>query len=186
MHKTIFTLSLLVASPFVIANNFELESSDIKPNSLIKNEQVFNGFGCTGNNISPALSWKNAPKDTKSFALLVHDPDAPTGGSGWWHWVVINIPAAANSLPSGAGKSDGSAVLPGSIQIATDFGTPGWGGPCPPIGDKPHRYNFTLHALKIEKLDIAAGATAALVGYMVNANSIGQASFTGLYERKNQ
>ncbi|AXS79568.1 YbhB/YbcL family Raf kinase inhibitor-like protein [Dechloromonas sp. HYN0024] len=184
MRKTVIALSLLVASPFALADSFKLTSPDIKPNSVISNEQVFNGFGCTGNNISPALSWKNPPKDTKSFALLVHDPDAPTGGSGWWHWVVINLPASASSLPSGAGKSDGSAALPGSTQITTDFGGPGWGGPCPPIGDKPHRYNFTLHALKVDKLELPAGATAALAGYMINANSIGKASLTGLFGRQ--
>jgi Raf kinase inhibitor-like YbhB/YbcL family protein len=87
-------------------------------------------------------------------------------------------------LPSGAGKSDGSAVHPGSTQITTDFGGPGWGGPCPPIGDKPHRYNFTLHALKVDKLELPTGATAALAGYMINANSIGKASLTGLFGRQ--
>jgi hypothetical protein len=138
--------------------------------------QVFNGFVCIGNNISPALSWKNSPKNTKSCALLVHDPDAPTGGSGWWHWVVINIPATTTTLPSGAGKSGGSAMPSGATQVATDFGFAGWGGPCPPVGDKAHRYNFTLHALKTEKLDLPSAATSALAGFMVNANSIGKAT----------
>lgn len=184
MRKRVLALSLLLASQFALADSFKLASPDIKANGVIKNEQVFNGFGCTGNNVSPALSWQNPPKGTKSFALLVHDPDAPTGGSGWWHWVVINIPATADTLPAGAGKADGSAALPGSSQIATDFGAPGWGGPCPPVGDKPHRYHFTLHALKVEKLELPTGATAALAGYMVNANSIGKASLTGLYGRK--
>jgi Raf kinase inhibitor-like YbhB/YbcL family protein len=145
---------------------------------------VFNGFGCTGGNISPALEWKNAPKGTKSFALLVHDPDAPTGGSGWWHWVVINLPADTTKLAGGAGKADGSALPAGTAQINTDFGGPGWGGPCPPVGDKPHHYHFTLHALKVEKLELPPGATAALAGYMVNANSLGKAKLTGLYGRK--
>lgn len=184
MRKTVLALSLLLTSPLALADRFKLDSPDIKPNGIVKNEQVFNGFGCTGNNVSPALSWKNPPKDTKSFALLVHDPDAPTGGSGWWHWVVINIPATASALPGGAGKADGSAALHGSTQISTDFGAPGWGGPCPPVGDKAHRYNFTLHALKVDKLELPAGATAALAGYMVNANSIGKATLTGLYGRK--
>ena len=162
---------------------FNLESPDIKGKAKIAEEQVFNGFGCSGKNVSPALKWSAAPKGAKSFALLVHDPDAPTGGAGWWHWVVINIPADAAALDKGAGKADGTGLPKGAAQVNTDFGGPGWGGPCPPAGDKPHRYNFTLHALKVDKLDIPAGATASLAGFMVNASSIGKASFTGMYGR---
>jgi Raf kinase inhibitor-like YbhB/YbcL family protein len=114
---------------------------------------------------------------------MVHDPDAPTGGSGWWHWVVTDIPATVDALPTGAGASDGSKAIPGTRQISTDFGQPGWGGPCPPVGDKPHRYVFTLYALDVPKLDLPAGATAALVGYMANSHSLGKASLTGLYGR---
>jgi Raf kinase inhibitor-like YbhB/YbcL family protein len=181
--------SLLLAAGLSLAGGalaepFKLSSADIKPNAPIADEQVFEGFGCTGKNLSPALKWTGAPKGTKSFALLVHDPDAPTGGAGWWHWVMTNIPADAAELPKGAGKADGSALPKGALQINTDFGGPGWGGPCPPVGDKPHHYNFTLHALKVDKLDLPQGATAALAGFMINANSIGKASFTGTYARK--
>lgn len=166
------------------AEQFKPTSPDIKPGGTIAEEQVFNGFGCSGKNISPALKWSGAPKGTKSLALLVHDPDAPTGGAGWWHWLVIDIPAAATELKKDAGKADGSNLPAGAVQIATDFGTPGWGGPCPPPGDKPHRYNFTLHALKVEKLEVPKDAKASLVGFMVNANSIGKATLTGKYGRK--
>jgi Raf kinase inhibitor-like YbhB/YbcL family protein len=176
--------TLFMASFAAAAQQFILASPDIKPNARIKDEQVFNGFGCTGKNISPTLEWKNAPKGTKSYALLVHDPDAPTGGSGWWHWLVVNIPADVTKLPAGAGGADGSAVPKGAQQVNTDFGAPGWGGPCPPAGDKPHRYNFTVYALKVDKLDLPQGATAALAGFMVNANSLGTATLTGLYSRK--
>lgn len=165
------------------AQPFKLASPDIKPNATIADEQVYNGFGCTGKNLSPALRWSGAPKGTKSFALLVHDPDAPTGGAGWWHWVMINIPPNVNALEKDAGRADGTRLPPGAVQIATDFGTPGWGGPCPPAGDKPHRYRFTLYALKIEKLDLPKGATASLAGFMINANSIGKATLTGRYGR---
>lgn len=165
------------------ADSFKLSSADIKPNATIAEEQVFAGFGCSGKNISPALKWSGAPKDTKSFALLVHDPDAPTGGAGWWHWVVANIPAEAAELPKGAGNP-GGPLPKGAAQINTDFGGPGWGGPCPPVGDKPHRYHFTLHALKADKLDLPAGASASLAGFMINANSIGKATLTGRYGRK--
>lgn len=165
------------------AQKFKLSSPDIKPGGKIAGEQVFNGFGCTGKNVSPALKWSGAPKGTKSFALLVHDPDAPTGGAGWWHWVVVNIPADTKELKKGAGGAGGE--LPGgAVQIATDFGVPGWGGPCPPAGDKPHRYNFTVYALKVEKLDLPEGARASLAGFMVNANAIGKARLTGKFGRK--
>jgi Raf kinase inhibitor-like YbhB/YbcL family protein len=166
------------------AGGFTLSSADIKPNATISNKHVFKGFGCEGDNISPALSWSGAPKDTKSFALLVHDPDAPTGGSGWWHWQVYNIPVSANTLEQGAGTADGAKMPAGSVQAKTDFGAPGWGGPCPPPGHGKHRYQFTLHALKTEKLDLPADAAGPMVGYMVNANSIGKAKLTGLYGRK--
>ena len=180
---------LLLAAGLVLAGGvraqaFKLASPDIKPNAPIADEQVFAGFGCTGKNISPALKWSGAPQGTRSFALLVHDPDAPTGGAGWWHWVVTNIPAETTELPKGAGKADGSALPKGAAQINTDFGGPGWGGPCPPVGDKPHRYNFSLHALKVDKLDLPQGATAALAGFTINANSIGKATLTGTYGRK--
>jgi hypothetical protein len=163
---------------------FRLTSTDIKPGGTIAAEQTFNGFGCTGQNVSPALEWSGAPKDTKSFAVLVHDPDAPTGGAGWWHWVVFNIPATATKLPKGAGKADGSDMPAGAASGVTDFGSPGYGGPCPPAGDKPHRYVFTVYALKTDKLDVPKGATASLVGFMVNANAIGKATLTGMYGRK--
>lgn len=178
----VLALTATAAQP-ALAAAFTLSSPDIRPGGRMSDAQMFNGFGCTGQNISPALSWKGAPAGTKGYALLVHDPDAPTGGSGWWHWLVINIPASATGLPAGAGKPDGAALPAGAIQTNTDFGGPGWGGPCPPVGDKPHRYHFTLYALKTDKLELPAGATAALAGYMVNANSLGKARFTGLYGR---
>ena len=162
---------------------FTLQSHDIPANSTIENKFVFNGFGYEGNNISPDLTWSNAPEGTKSFALQVHDPDAPTGGSGWWHWVIINIPANVHSLASNAGVADGSQLPSGASHINTDFGAPGWGGPCPPQGCAPHRYNFTLHALSVEQLELPAGATAALAGFMINAHSIGQANFTAFYPK---
>jgi Raf kinase inhibitor-like YbhB/YbcL family protein len=166
------------------APQFKLTSPDIRPNGPIALEQVYNGFGCSGQNISPALKWSGAPKDTKSFALLVHDPDAPTGGAGWWHWVVVNIPADTTELRKDAGRAGGSNLPQGATQVATDYGTPGWGGPCPPVGDKPHRYNFTLYALKTDRLDVQDATTASLAGYMVNAHSIGKARLTGKYGRK--
>jgi Raf kinase inhibitor-like YbhB/YbcL family protein len=119
------------------AAGLTLTSADIKAGGSIANEQVFKGFGCTGGNLSPALSWSGAPAATKSFAVSIYDPDAPTG-SGWWHWVVFNIPAGTTSLPKGAGDVEKKLMPAGAIQSRTDFGTGGYGGPCPPAGDKPH------------------------------------------------
>lgn len=179
-------LSLWIAAYGVAAHaseEFILNSPDFTRQGELKDEHSFNGFGCTGRNLSPALEWSGPPVGTRSFALLVHDPDAPTGGSGWWHWVVVNLPATARQLPAGAGRADGGGLPPGAEQVRTDFGIAGWGGPCPPAGDAPHRYGFTLHALKVEKIDLPAGATAALAGYLVNANSLGNATLTGTYGR---
>ena len=175
------TAAILACNGLAQAAGFTLASPTIKPGARIAEAQVFDGFGCTGQNVSPALKWSGAPKGTRSYALTVYDPDAPTG-SGWWHWVVVNIPANVTELPEGAGT--GAGRLPaGALQVRTDFGKPGWGGPCPPQGDKPHRYVFTLHALKTEKLDLPADATAALAGFMINANKLRTATFTGTYGR---
>lgn len=166
------------------AQHFRLSSSDFKRNGTIAMEQVFNGFGCKGGNISPELKWSGAPRGTRSFAVFVHDPDAPTGGAGWWHWLVLNIPATVHELKKDAGKTDGSNLPAGAVQVTTSFGAPGWGGPCPPVGDRPHRYHFTVYALKVEKIDLPQGATAELAGYMVNGNAIGKARLTGRFGRR--
>ncbi|HEY0713604.1 MAG TPA: YbhB/YbcL family Raf kinase inhibitor-like protein [Polyangia bacterium] len=179
-----FALALAASAPAIAAGKFKLTSNEIKPNSTLTNKQVFNSFGCTGENLSPHLAWTDPPEGTKSFVLTVYDPDAPTG-SGWWHWVVYDIPAAITELPAGAGS--GKADLPkGASQGRTDFGSKGFGGACPPPGDKPHRYIFTLHALKVEKLEVPPDASAAMIGFMTNANSIGKATFTAKYSRPKQ
>jgi Raf kinase inhibitor-like YbhB/YbcL family protein len=182
MRRLVAVVALALATPALAAGKFTLTSKDVKPGAMLTDQQVFNGFGCSGANLSPELSWQNAPKDTKSFVLTVYDPDAPTG-SGWWHWVVYDIPASAKELPQGAGS--GKAALPeGAKQARTDFGAPGFGGACPPPGDKPHRYIFTIHALKLDKLEVPADASPALIGFMTKANSLGSASFTAKYARK--
>jgi Raf kinase inhibitor-like YbhB/YbcL family protein len=175
------TVMMVSAAQAQAPSEFTLASPDIANGKKIPDAQIFNSFGCSGQNISPALSWSNAPAGTKSFALLVHDPDAPTG-SGWWHWIAYNIPADATSLPAGAGDPK-KHLMPGqTVQGRTDFGTPGYGGPCPPPG-KPHHYYFRLYALKVPKLDLPADATAAFIGFNVNANSLGKAELLGLYGR---
>jgi Raf kinase inhibitor-like YbhB/YbcL family protein len=179
---TRLAMLFLAALPYaaLAAGSFTLESAEVKPNSTIAEAQIFKGFGCEGGNVSPSLNWKNAPAGAKSFAVTVYDPDAPTG-SGWWHWVVFNIPASVTSLPKGVGNPASGQTPSGAVQSKTDYGKPGYGGPCPPKGDKPHRYIFTVYALKVDKIDVDENASAAMVGYMINANKIDKASFTATY-----
>ena len=163
------------------AEKFVLKSADIPPNAKIAVKHVYKGFGCEGGNVSPALEWSGAPAGTKSFAITMYDPDAPTG-SGWWHWVVYNIPAATGSLPAGAGDAKKGLMPKGAVQGRTDYGSVGYGGPCPPPG-KPHHYNFRLYALKVPKLEVPEGASAALIAFNVRAQALGEAQLTGMYGR---
>ena len=180
--RTPLAAALLGAAGLASAADFTLTSASIQPGGTLGEAHVFNGFGCSGKNISPALIWSGAPAGTKSFAVTVYDPDAPTG-SGWWHWVVYNLPASTTQLPSGAGSADGKQLPAGAVQGRTDFGTQGYGGACPPPGHPAHRYQFTVHALDVEKLELPADATAALIGYMVNSHRLGSASFQVMYGR---
>lgn len=157
---------------------FVLTSPDFTDGATLPQAQVYNGMGQTGQNVSPALEWKNAPAGTKSFVVTVYDPDAPTG-SGWWHWVVANIPSGVTALPEGAGSGKGG--LPeGAVQVRTDFGVPGYGGAAPPPGPA-HRYIFTVHALDVHGLDVKPDSSPALVGFMVHHHKLASASLTALY-----
>lgn len=161
------------------AAGFKLTVEGLDKGNKIGAKNVFNSFGCSGENVSPALAWTGAPADTKAFAVTVYDPDAPTG-SGWWHWVVYNIPADTTSLPEGAGSSGGKLPA-GAQQGRTDYGKPGYGGPCPPPG-KPHRYVFKVFALKAP-IEVPADASAAMVGFNLNGNKLAEASVTAKYGR---
>jgi Raf kinase inhibitor-like YbhB/YbcL family protein len=172
---------VLMASP-ASAAGFQVTSPVLKEMGTVGMEQVFSGFGCTGSNISPELHWQNAPKETKSFAVTVYDPDAPTG-SGWWHWLIFNIPPSVTSLSADAGKPDGGAAPKGVIQSVTDFGQRGYGGPCPPVGNKPHRYIFTVYALKVDQLPVKEDASGAMVGFYLNQNTLAKATLTATYGR---
>ena len=159
---------------------FRLWSNDLKEGDRLPEAQVFNGMGYTGGNRSPHLAWDEAPEGAKSFVVTMYDPDAPTG-SGWWHWVVINVPATAKELPAGSGS--GSNLPPGAMQTRPDFGAPGYGGAAPPPGP-PHRYIFTVHALKTERLDLDPEASGAMVGFMIYMNSLGRATLQTTYGKK--
>ena len=160
------------------AGNFTLLSDDLGGQFTIK--QVYNGFGCSGENISPQLRWKDAPEGTQSFAITMYDPDAPTG-SGWWHWIVFNIPKETTSIPANASRLK---LLPsGSMESVTSYGVGGFGGACPPRGDRPHRYVITVYALDVDRLDLGIESTPALVGYNLNAHAIQKSSIISYYGR---
>ena len=188
MRKIVLgTLALafgLLGAQAAFAQSMSLKSDEVSDGSTIKDAQVANVFGCKGGNISPSLSWSGAPSDTKSFALTVYDPDAPTG-SGFWHWVVFNIPPSTMSIPKDAGNVKKRLMPKGAIQSRTDFGTDGYGGPCPPQGDKPHHYIFTVYAVDEDKLTFAKdhNVSAAVVGFELHFHAKGKASFTATYGR---
>ncbi|KVD46827.1 kinase inhibitor [Burkholderia sp. ABCPW 11] len=196
LSVTSMVVSLAGAAVAESPARFELSSPDISAGSKIDNRFVLHAFGCTGENVSPELIWKNVPVGTRSLALQVYDPDAPTG-SGWWHWAVYNIPASATKLARGAGN-DPSRLPTGANPGANDFQNTGavgengnYGGPCPPVGDKPHRYVFTLFALSVDDIYAAAGipktGTAAVHGFALNKalgdKVLGRASFVAYYGR---
>jgi Raf kinase inhibitor-like YbhB/YbcL family protein len=156
---------------------FRLSSKDLKEGGRMPEAHVFNGMGHSGGNQSPELSWDGAPEGTKSFVLSVYDPDAPTG-SGFWHWVVANIPASVRELPAGAGS--GKGIPAGAVQTRTDMGQPGYVGAAPPPGPA-HHYIFTIHALKVEKIDVSPDTMPAMVGFMTHFNSLGKATLTVTY-----
>ncbi|MBP6006137.1 MAG: YbhB/YbcL family Raf kinase inhibitor-like protein [Rhodoferax sp.] len=190
-------LGLSLASLPAVAQSgtFTLSSPDLA-NGTFADKFILNGFGCKGGNVSPALVWSNVPAGTKSLALQIHDPDAPTG-AGFWHWTVYNIPPTTTALPQGAGNSPSTLPVPawGGATDFLDTGATGvngnYGGPCPPVGDKPHRYNFTLYALAVDDVQQAGGipktGTASLFSFVLNkglgANMLGKASFTATYGR---
>jgi Raf kinase inhibitor-like YbhB/YbcL family protein len=164
--------------------SFKVISNSFKDGDYLSNEFILSadfGHGCAGGNRSPHLKWSGAPEGTKSFAVTLYDPDAPTG-SGFWHWVMVNIPANVSELPEGAGSRRGRLPA-GALQTRTDFGEPGYGGPCPPQGDHPHRYLFTVFAVKIDTLDVKAETSAAVVGFNLHFNTLARADIMGLFKR---
>ncbi len=179
-HLRFAAALLVLLASSLEAQTFTLKSSDVGGQATI--QQVFSGFGCTGANVSPQLAWEHAPAGTKSFAVTMYDPDAPTG-SGWWHWLAWDIPATATSLPSNAGNVALNLAPKGTIQGVTDFGQPGYGGPCPPPGHGFHTYIITVYALKTEKLGLDANARPAVVGFTLTSQTLQKASIVMYYGR---
>lgn len=182
MKKTslILMLSLIFTTASFGQKTFTLSSNDLGGEAT--KTQEFNGFGCTGKNQSPQLLWKNAPEGTKSFAITMYDPDAPTG-SGFWHWVVFDIPANINELVTNAGNPELNLTPKGTIQSVTDYGIKGFGGPCPPKGHGFHQYIITIHALKTEKLGLDENINPAIVGFYLWNQTLAKASIIAYYKR---
>lgn len=163
----------------------KLTSDTFKDGDYLGNEHVLSadyGFGCAGGNVSPHLHWEGAPAGVKSFAVTCYDPDAPTG-SGFWHWIVVNIPPDVNDVPLGAGDPAGGNLPAGVMNIRNDTGQPGYAGPCPPEGDHPHRYIFTVFAVSTETLPVTEDASAAVVGFNLHFTTLEKATLMGLYKR---
>ncbi|WJN72439.1 YbhB/YbcL family Raf kinase inhibitor-like protein [Burkholderia anthina] len=145
------------------------------------NEHVYGGFGCHGQNVSPRISWAHVPRGTKSIVVTIFDPDAPTGGLGWTHWEIVNIPPSESSIEIGA--SGNPKLMPsGAVETLTDFGESRYGGPCPPQGAS-HRYVVTASALNVEKIDVAPAASPAVVAYQMHGKIIAQAKYVARYHR---
>jgi Raf kinase inhibitor-like YbhB/YbcL family protein len=163
---------------------FTVVSNSFKDGDYLGKDHILSanfGFGCAGGNISPHLKWSGAPADTKSFAVTCYDPDAPTG-SGFWHWVVVNIPTGVSELAAGAGNPGGKLPA-GALQTRTELGATGYLGPCPPEGDHPHRYLFTVFAVSKNKLDVAADTSPAVVGFNLHFATLAKAEIMGLFKR---
>ena len=182
MKKTNLILALLLVFSTTVfgQKTFTLSSKDLGGETT--KIQEFNGFGCSGDNQSPQLSWKNAPEGTKSFAITMYDPDAPTG-SGFWHWLVFDIPVTSSELVTNAGNVQFNLAPKGAIQSKTDYGINGFGGPCPPEGHGFHQYIITVYALKTDKLGLDANINPAIVGFNLWNNTIAKASIIVYYKR---
>jgi Raf kinase inhibitor-like YbhB/YbcL family protein len=177
----LLTVVLLLFSSMLFAQKtFTLSSNNIGGQAT--KMQEFNGFGCSGDNISPQLSWSNAPEGTKSFAVTMYDPDAPTG-SGFWHWVVFDIPANVNELVQNAGNVALNLAPKGALQSTTDYGIKGFGGPCPPEGHGYHEYIITVFALKTDKLGLNDTINPAIVGFNLWNQTLAKASIVMYYKR---
>ncbi|MFE3653146.1 YbhB/YbcL family Raf kinase inhibitor-like protein [Streptomyces sp. NPDC059152] len=155
---------------------FTVVSEEVEPGGTLDAEQVF-----SGGNRSPQLRWQGAPTGTKSYAVTCYDPDAPTG-SGFWHWVLFDVPASVTELPAGAGSGEMKGLPAGAVHVRNDYGTRDFGGAAPPPGDGSHRYVFTVYAVDQEKLGPDGDASPAVVGFNLRFHAIGRAQLIGEYE----
>lgn len=159
---------------------FTAWSPSLKPGQRVPENYVFNGMGCHGKNISPPLAWREAPPATKSFAITVHDPDAPKSG-GFWHWAVVNIPANVYQIEEGA--SNQHTLPKNALELKSDFGEAHYGGPCPPKGDKPHHYVFTVYAMREKALMMSSSTSPESIKDSLEHTSLAKSTFSVEYGR---
>lgn len=189
MRQLLIPLSVLAGFALVYqaaaqtAPGFKLTSKTFKDGDTVPMSVVYDKMGCKGKNISPQLSWEGAPDGTKSFAVTIYDPDANTG-SGFWHWTLFDIPANVHQLAEGAGDKGSKDLPKGAKMGRNDFGDSHFDGPCPPPTDAPHAYQYTVYALKVDKLPVDSTASGAMVGNYIQMNALGKATITGKSDGK--
>lgn len=165
------------------ATDFVLTSPDSRLVVSVPEKYTAKAFGCSGGNVSPALTWHGAPAGTRSFVLTLFDPDERSTPSGWWHWVVYDLPPSTDHLSEGAGALNSKALPMGAQQGRSDLGEDAYHGPCPAAGDPPHRYVFTVYALNVAKLPVAPESSGAMVTSVVQDHLLAKAVFIAHYGR---
>ncbi|MEU4669423.1 YbhB/YbcL family Raf kinase inhibitor-like protein [Amycolatopsis sp. NPDC023774] len=163
--------------------SFTLRSTDIAEGETLATPHLSGIFGAGGEDRSPQLSWEGFPEDTRSFAITVYDPDAPTA-SGFWHWAVFNVPASVTELAANAGDANGSGLPEGAVTLKGDGGVKQFLGAAPPPGHGPHRYYFVVHALDVDSLEIDGDATPAFLGFNLFGHTLARATIMAVYENK--
>jgi hypothetical protein len=163
------------------AEPFQVNVAGLSANDVVPARFVYNQAGCSGENISPEITWSGVPAAAKSLAIVVWDQDAPVSG-GFYHWVILNVPVGTKRLPEGAGNVASHKAPSGSIQLVNDWGEPGYGGPCPP-GNSRHRYHFILYALSAQQLPITARSKISEATATIKKSTIASAEQVLVYGR---